>query len=81
LREYLRVLLAWLERTGYHNDRIVTHEAYKEPVSRALKRLEEQVGEPSLQTEILQPASRPANESGSAEVCRLVIETLLGRRK
>lgn len=81
LRNYLTLLVAWLERTGYHNDRIVTHAAYKQPVSEGLARLEPLLGPDRLRAEVLEPASRWADDEPSVGICRLVIETLLGRRK
>lgn len=81
LRNYLTLLVGWLERTGYHNDRIVTHAAYKQPVSEGLARLEDLLGPERLRAEVLEPASRWADDERSADICRLVIETLLGRRK
>jgi len=81
LGRYLQAVRAWAERTGYHDDRIIAHAAYKEPVARALQSLEQELGAEALEAQILRPASRSSESEPAAELERQIIETLLGRRK
>ncbi len=82
LAQYLQIAAGYLARTGYTKDRIVWHEAYREPVVRGLAALAGRMGQDQVNAQILQLAARRAvDHTGEANLVRLIIETLQGKRK
>ncbi|HOJ53442.1 MAG TPA: exo-alpha-sialidase [Phycisphaerae bacterium] len=81
LTDYFMSAASYLERTGYRGDRIVTHESYRGVVTAALKRLNGQLGDEAVQARILGPALAAAKKTRSPEVCDLIAESVLEKRK
>ena len=80
LTSYLQAAAAWLERTGFHNNRIIVHKAYRDPVADALARMKEKLGEEALMQRIVTPAVSAAGQRCNAQFVEYVAQTVLGKR-
>jgi hypothetical protein len=78
---YLDAAAKWLERTGYHNVRIVCHEAFRDNVQRSLEQLTATHGREMLDRDLIRPATDEASAACDPQICRAIVDSLLGERK
>jgi hypothetical protein len=81
LAVYLIHAAAYLERTGYHNVRIITHESYRGMVTAALRQLEQRLSAATLRAQVVIPAVEQAGQSRSKQVCEWIVQSVLDERK
>lgn len=81
LTDYFTSAAAWLDRTGYHDVRIVAHESYRGVVTSALERLNGRLGPEATQSRIFAPALAAAKKTHSPPLCDAIADSIQGKRK
>lgn len=81
LASYLQAVGSWLERTGYHNDRLVAYDGYRTQVAQALQALRTRMGDERFGRELSGPAVRLAETAQTSHLYPALLDSLAGKRK
>lgn len=78
---YVVMTANWLANTGYHNDRILMHRSYFDPVFHGLCRLRGRLGEDAIRKRLVEPTLEAAGQHTDPQYVGYVMQTLLGERR